>query len=182
MNRGHTMNLSTSRTSGRLRNFDGPAARILVSAFALLTLVGCGIQSSRTIVGAPGPNVSTSQTVLFLVTQNRLKAVLRPATPHPTPINALRQLAAGPTAVDRASGFTTAIPAKLADFRSTAWKSGNLIVRITAAPTSLPQLAHEQIACTAAANLPPGQSTSSVRVTGAGRVEIVTYCSADPNN
>ncbi|MFF3442438.1 GerMN domain-containing protein [Streptosporangium sp. NPDC002721] len=153
----------------------GPARRALAAGLVSLVAVavtGCGVQPSDVIVaGAPpsGRVAPATTLTLYLVKDGRLGAVTRPR-PGGLPLfetDTLALLAAGPTAGERAHGFSSDVPSGAGPFSLTAKPAGRLVVTLSTPPGELSALALGQIVCTAAATAPEGPV--QVTVVGAGQ-------------
>ncbi|WP_214324803.1 hypothetical protein [Nonomuraea sediminis] len=155
----------------------GLARRMLAACLvSLVAVAGCGVRPSDVIrAGAPpsGRVAPTTKITLYLVKNGRLSAVTRPSDRPVFQADTLALLAAGPTARERAHGFTTDVPREAGPFSLTAKPAGHLVVTLSAAAGELSTLAVEQIVCTAAATSP--ERPAQVTVIGAGQ-------SIDPRN
>ncbi|WP_436761440.1 hypothetical protein [Streptosporangium sp. V21-05] len=149
----------------------GPARRVLAAGLvSLVAAAGCGVQPSDVIpAGAPpSGRVAPATTVtLYLVKNGRVGAVTRPGGRPMLPADTLALLADGPTAGERADGFTTDVPPEAGPFSVTAKSAGHLVVTLSTPAGELSTPAVEQIVCTAAASVPGGPA--QVTVVGAGR-------------
>ncbi|GAA4207623.1 hypothetical protein GCM10022252_71540 [Streptosporangium oxazolinicum] len=150
----------------------GPPRRVLAAGLvSLVAVAGCGVQPSDVIpVGAPpsGRVASTTTITLYLVKDGRLSAVTRPR-PGGRPLftaGTLALLMDGPTAEERAHGFTTDVPPEAGPFSVTVKPVDHLVVTLSTPAGELSALAVEQIVCTAAATMP--ESPAQVTVAGAG--------------
>ncbi|WP_440066853.1 hypothetical protein [Streptosporangium sp. OZ121] len=142
----------------------GPARRTLAAGLVSLAAVaGCGVQPSDVIPAGDPPSgrvAPTTTITLYLVKSGRISAVTRPRDRPMFPADTLALLADGPTAGERANGFTTEVPPEAGPFSVTARPAGHLVVTLSAP-------AVEQIVCTAAATAPG--SPAQVTVVGAGQ-------------
>lgn len=152
----------------------GLARRVLAAGLvSLVAVAGCGVRPSDVIeVGAPpsGGVAPTTTITLYLVKNGRLSAVKRRPKPGGRPLfkaDTLALLAEGPTARERAHGFTTDVPPEAGPFSVTATPAGGLVVTLSTPAGELSTLAVEQIVCTAAATAPEGPA--QVTVVGAGQ-------------
>jgi hypothetical protein len=149
----------------------GLAPRLLAAGLlSLVAVAGCGVQPSDVIpAGAPpsGRLAPTTAITIYLVKNGRLGVVTRPGDPPLSPADTLTLLTDGPTAGERARGFTTDVPREAAPFSVTAEQAGQLAVTLSGPAGDLSALAVEQIVCTAAATAPGGPA--QVTVAGAGQ-------------
>jgi hypothetical protein len=83
------------------------------------------------------------------------------------PADTLALLADGPTAGERAHGFTTDVPPEAGPFSVTAESAGHLVVTLSTPAGELSTPAVGQIVCTAAATTP--ENSAQVTVVGAGQ-------------
>ncbi|MGS2648513.1 hypothetical protein [Streptosporangium sp. LJ11] len=149
----------------------GPARRMLAAGLVSLAAVaGCGVQPSDVIPAGDPPSgrvAPTTTTTLYLVKNGRISAVTRPRDRPMFPADTLTLLADGPTAGERANGFTTEVPPEAGPFSVTARPAGHLVVTLSTPAGDLSAPAVEQIVCTAAATAPGGPA--QVTVVGAGQ-------------
>lgn len=138
---------------------------------ALVAVAGCGVRPSDPIsVGAPpSGGVATHTTLtLYLVKDGRPSPVKRSDDSRPWfRADILALLAVGPTAGERANGFTTDIPAGAGPFSVTPVKAGHLVVTLSAPAGELSPLAVDQIVCTTTA--PERDHPAQVTIIGAGQ-------------
>lgn len=149
----------------------GLARRVLAAGLvSLVAVAGCGVRPSDVILAGPPPSgrvAPATTTTLYLVRNGRLSAVTRPGAPPLLPADTLALLAAGPTAAERARGFTTDVPSGAGPFSVTAEQAGHLVVTLSTPVGELSTLAVGQIVCTAATTAPGGPT--QVTVAGAGQ-------------
>ncbi len=149
----------------------GPARRMLAAGLVSLAAVaGCGVQPSDVIPAGDPPSgrvAPTTTTTLYLVKNGRISAVTRPRDRPMFPADTLALLADGPTAGERANGFTTEVPPEAGPFSVTARPAGHLVVTLSTPAGDLSAPAVEQIVCTAVATAPGGPA--QVTVVGAGQ-------------
>lgn len=147
--------------------------RAVVSMVLLLLLTGCGVRPTG-VVSAGEPAVGIGEgPFLYFLADGQLRPVLRKTGQLGDVDNALGLLGAGPTAEEVAAGLNTLLPAT--GFSATAAREGVIAVRLYSAepvgPAALPQLALDQVVCTAVAVT--GQAGANarglmVRLSGAG--------------
>ncbi|GGS81129.1 hypothetical protein GCM10010156_44900 [Planobispora rosea] len=151
----------------------GLSRRVLAAGLvSLVAAAGCGVQPSDVIIGdAPPSGAAAPPTAItvYLVKNDRLRAVTRPGDrPLSFPADTLALLAAGPTAQERADGFTTEVPPEAGPFSVTVEPAGHVVVTPSTRPAGgLSPRAVEQIVCTAAAAAPA--RPARVTVAGAGK-------------
>ncbi len=148
--------------AGRAR---GPLVAGLLS---LVAVAGCGVRPSGVITGGAPPSGGAqpaAAVTLYLVRNGRPSPVTRPGGPSLSPADTLTLLAAGPTARERAQGFTTEVPPAAGLFSVTVEPVGHVLVTLSTPAGELSPLAVEQIVCTAAAMIP--DSGAQVTVVGA---------------
>lgn len=153
--------------------------RVLAAGLVSLAAVtGCGVRPSDAIpAGDPpsGPVAPTTTITLYLVRDGRLSAVTRPGGGRILlQANTLGLLAAGPTARERASGFTTDVPPEAGPFAVTLLSGGHRSVTPSTPAGTLSALAVGQIVCTAAATTPEGPDR--ITVVGAERHPDLSDC------
>lgn len=132
--------------------------RVLRLGLVLVAIAGCGVQPSGVITGAgppSGPVRATGTTTLYFVANGQPSVVQRSGTSS-SRAEALAQLAAGPTADERADGFTTDVPRGAAPFSVELQQAGRLVVRSSLPVDELSTTAVAQLVCTAAATMPGG--------------------------
>ncbi|GAA4513741.1 MULTISPECIES: hypothetical protein [Nonomuraea] len=150
----------------------GPARRVLAAGLVALAVAGCGVRPSDVIPAGDPPSggvAPTTTITLYLVRNGRLLAVTRPG-PGGRPLleaDTLALLAAGPTARERARGFTTDVPSEAGPFSVTAEPVGHVTVTLSTPAGELSPLAVDQIVCTAGATSP--EKLLQVTVVGAGQ-------------
>lgn len=162
----------------------GLARRVLAAGLVSLAAVtGCGVQPSDVIpAGAPpSGRVAPATTItLYLVKDGRLGVVTRPGDRPMFPADTLALLADGPTAGERARGFTTDVPPEAGPFSVTAKPAGRLVVTLSSPAGDLSALAVGQIVCTAAARVPenPGSQGNPENPENPGNPVQVTVVGA----
>ncbi|MBK1783674.1 hypothetical protein [Prauserella cavernicola] len=127
--------------------------RILASlgAAVLVALAGCGVQPSGVIYGISPPSGAAEGRMpieVYFLLRGELFPIARDDTPR-FPADSLAQLAAGPTAAERARGLRNEVPAEAAPFTVTTDDAGRAVVTVSVPPSQLSTVAAEQIACTA---------------------------------
>ncbi|MEU4409110.1 hypothetical protein AB0F88_31745 [Streptosporangium sp. NPDC023963] len=151
----------------------GPARRMLAAGLvSLAAAAGCGVQPSDVIPAGDPPSgrvAPATTTTLYLVKNGRISAVTRPRDRPMFPADTLALLADGPTAGERANGFTTEVPPEAGPFSVTARPAGHLVVTLSAPAGELSAPAVGQIVCTAAATAPESPAEVQVTVVGAGQ-------------
>jgi hypothetical protein len=149
----------------------GLARRMLAAGLvSLVAMAGCGVQPSDVIPAGDPPSgriAPTTTITLYLVKDGRLSAVTRPNDRPMFPADTLALLADGPTAGERAHGFTTDVPPEAGPFSVTAESAGHLVVTLSTPAGELSTPAVGQIVCTAAATTP--ENSAQVTVVGAGQ-------------
>ena len=149
----------------------GLARRMLAAGLvSLVAMAGCGVQPSDVIPAGDPPSgriAPTTTITLYLVKSDRLSAVTRPNDRPMFPADTLALLADGPTAGERAHGFTTDVPPEAGPFSVTAESAGHLVVTLSTPAGELSTPAVGQIVCTAAATTP--EKSAQVTVAGAGQ-------------
>ncbi|WP_433428050.1 hypothetical protein [Nonomuraea sp. CA-141351] len=145
------------------------ARRMLAAGLAsLVAVAGCGVRPSDVVRAGDPPSggvAPTMATTLYLVKSGRLSAVTRPRGRPMFLTDTLALLAAGPTVMERADGFTTDVPPEAGPFEVTAKPAGDLEVTPSIPAGELSKLAVQQIVCTAAATA--AESPARVTVVGA---------------
>ncbi|MFE3455019.1 GerMN domain-containing protein [Nonomuraea sp. NPDC059194] len=157
----------------------GLARRVLAAGLvSLVAVAGCGVRPSDVIEAGDPPSgavVPTTTITLYLVKNGRLSVVTRPSGGRPLfRADTLALLAAGPTTMEKADGFTTDVPPDASPFSVTVKTAGHLVVTLSTPAGELSTLAVDQIVCTAAAATVP-KSPPKVTVVDAGQ-------SVDPRN
>ncbi|MEV1179271.1 hypothetical protein [Nonomuraea sp. NPDC049784] len=149
----------------------GLARRMLAAGLvSLVAVAGCGVRPSDVIPAGDPPSGAVAPTMkitLYLVKNGRLSAVTRPGGRPMFLTDTLALLAAGPTAMEQADGFTTDVPPEAGPFEVAAKPSGHLEVTLSTPASELSTLAVQQIVCTTAATAP--ESPAQVTVVGAGQ-------------
>ncbi|GII96088.1 hypothetical protein [Sinosporangium siamense] len=150
----------------------GLARRVLAAGLlSLVAVAGCGVRPSVVITGGDPPSgavVATSKVTLYLLKNGRLSAVTRPTGGRPWfRADMLAALAAGPSVMEQAHGFTSEVPPEAGPFSVTVKPAGHLVVTPSTPAGELSPLALDQIACTAAATSP--ETTTRVTVAGSGK-------------
>ncbi|MEV6985629.1 hypothetical protein AB0M95_30830 [Sphaerisporangium sp. NPDC051017] len=149
----------------------GLARRVLAAGLvSLVAVAGCGVRPSGVVPAGDPPSGAVAPTMtitLYLVKNGRLSAVTRPGGRPLFPADTLALLAAGPSAREKAHGFTTDVPPEAGPFSVTAEPAGHLVVTLSTPAGDLSTLAVEQIVCTAAATVP--ESLAQITVVGAGQ-------------
>ncbi|RZQ62493.1 GerMN domain-containing protein [Amycolatopsis suaedae] len=116
--------------------------RLTVLLAVLLAVAACGVRPSAVIPGGDAPGGSVVTTLIFFVSGDELAPAPRPDGSTDT----LAQLAAGPTADERAQGLRTELPPGISIGRD--YSNADLVVTVSVAPHTLSGLAVQQIACT----------------------------------
>jgi hypothetical protein len=152
--------------------------KLLSALVAVLLVAGCGVRASGTIPGGPAPKVSAAGIALFFVSGGNVSLVMREWTAAlASPTDAVSLLAAGPNPTERAAGLTTEVSQKITSVEVDLADSNTVAIRIPIAPGDLSSLAVEQLACTAIANLGPGQSDVYTAVVIGGGQQRSSNCS-----
>ncbi|WP_053175461.1 hypothetical protein [Nonomuraea sp. SBT364] len=150
----------------------GLARRALaVGLVSLVAVAGCGVRPSGVITGDAPPSgdvAPDTKITLYLVKDGRLSAVTRPGRGGRPLFKAdiLALLAAGPTVMERADGFSTDVPPEAGPFSDSTDPAGHLVVTVSVPAGELSPVAVDQIVCTVAAMSPA--SPAQVTVAGDG--------------
>jgi hypothetical protein len=126
----------------------------LSAALLAVVLAGCGVRPSGVITGGPAPTGAVDGTRIYLISDGEPTLVLRGPKPA-GPDAVLRMLAAGPTAQERAQGFTTEVPSELA--AKVSDEAEGTVVVVGTDVNALSVLAVVQIVCTVQASTSNGQ-------------------------
>ncbi|MGP4021268.1 GerMN domain-containing protein [Saccharopolyspora sp. 5N708] len=151
------------------------AGAVLLAAFAAFA-AGCGVRPSGVIPGAPAPSGPIEGDAFYLVFNGELTPVVRAAGER-SPSGALALLAAGPTAEERAQGFTSEVPPDAEPIVLTS-RASDMTVRLGTDVTQLSTMAVDQIVCTAVNATAQDQPTRRLEVTlvGRGRTRAPQTC------
>ncbi|MBB5083951.1 hypothetical protein [Nonomuraea endophytica] len=146
-------------------------ARLVLAAglVSLVAAAGCGVRPSDAIsAGAPpSGSVAPAMTVtLYLVKNSRLTGVTRPRIRPMFLPDILAQLAAGPTAEERARGLTTDVPPEANPIAVTVKSPSRLVLNPSIPGSELSPLAVQQIVCTTAALQ---ENPDEISVVGSGQ-------------
>ncbi|GAA3354540.1 hypothetical protein [Saccharopolyspora gregorii] len=134
---------------------------VLALGIAVLAAGGCGVRSSGVITGSSPPSGvadPAAGTTLYLVADGRLEATTRPG-PAMSRADALRLLAIGPTAEERARGLGSEVPPEAVPFAVSTRPPGRVLVSTSMPAADLSGTAVEQIVCTVAAGTPDARAT-----------------------
>ncbi len=121
-------------------------------ALVLLAMVvsACGVRPSVVIEGGPAPSAPDviNADTLFLVNDGKLAMVQRSVTGPSGEVQALRQLAEGPTWLEREQGLTTELPVDVGPIELTPGQ-GTMRISMNVDVNALSDMAVAQVVCTA---------------------------------